>query len=139
MRLTRVYRFAASHRLHTAGLGAEENRELYGKCNNPYGHGHNYVLHVSVEGTADAGTGRVVNPATLDTAVRQYVLSVFDHKDINTDVPDFNGVPTTENVAVDIERRLRDCWSVALFGSARLARVWIQETPRNTFETRTAR
>lgn len=133
MRLTRVYRFSASHRLHSERLTADRNRELYGKCNNPFGHGHNYVLHVSVEGPVDSATGRVVSPGAIDGYVDDIVIRTFDHKDINTDVPDFSGVPTTENLALDIERRLRTGWD-ARFGAARLARVWIQETPRNTFE-----
>jgi 6-pyruvoyltetrahydropterin/6-carboxytetrahydropterin synthase len=111
------------------------NREIYGKCNYPFGHGHNYELHVSVAGPVDPANGRVVSPGELDRYVAERVLRVFDHKDMNSDVPGFNGVPTTENLVVDIDRRLRDDWP-ALFGGARLERIWIQETPRNTFELR---
>lgn len=136
MRVTRVYSFSAAHRLHTDRLTPEQNRELYGKCNHPYGHGHDYVLHVSVEGPVDAATGRVVNPGAMDRYVEQRVLGVFDHKDMNTDVPDFQGVPTTENLAADIERRLRRGWQTNFPAPARLERIWIQETPRNTFELR---
>jgi 6-pyruvoyltetrahydropterin/6-carboxytetrahydropterin synthase len=136
MRLTRVYRFAASHRLHAACLPDDRNREIYGKCNNPHGHGHNYVLHISVEGPVDGETGRVVNVGDLDRYVAEQVLDPFDHKDINADVPDFQGVPTTENLAVDIDRRLRAGWA-SRFRAAFIHRVWIQETPRNTFELRT--
>jgi 6-pyruvoyltetrahydropterin/6-carboxytetrahydropterin synthase len=135
MRLTRVYRFAASHRLHTPKFSEERNRALYGKCNNPYGHGHNYVLHVSAEGAPDPLTGRVINPGELDRFVEERILRVFDHKDMNVDVPDFQGVPTTENLAAEVDRRLRQGWQER-FGTLRLARVWIQETHRNTFELR---
>jgi 6-pyruvoyltetrahydropterin/6-carboxytetrahydropterin synthase len=137
MTLTRVYRFCASHRLHTGELTSEENRQLYGKCNNPFGHGHNYVLHVSVSGSVDPGTGRLINPGTMDRYVQGRILDVFDHKDMNRDVPDFAGVPTTENLAIEVERRLQVAWKDH-FGPARLDRVWIQETPRNTFELRSS-
>lgn len=135
MRLTRVYRFSASHRLHAEPLSNTENQELYGKCNNPYGHGHDYVLHVTVQGSPDPGTGRIVNPGALDRYVNDRVLKVFDHKDMNADVPDFRGVPTTENVATEIARRLNDQWSRS-FAALQLERIFIRETPRNTFELR---
>ena len=90
MRLTCRYRFAASHRLDSPALSPEENRKLYGKCNNPYGHGHNYALEVSVEGPVDAD-GQVVNREALDRLVKQYVLGVVDHKNLNQDVPAFDG------------------------------------------------
>jgi 6-pyruvoyltetrahydropterin/6-carboxytetrahydropterin synthase len=137
MKLTRVYRFCASHRLHADELSAEQNRQLYGKCNNPFGHGHNYVLHVRVSGSVDRATGRLINPGEMDRYVRDRVIRVFDHVDMNRDVPDFAGVPTTENLAFDIERRLRQAWN-GRFGPARLDRVWIQETPRNTFELKSS-
>ena len=135
MQLTRVYRFAASHRLHSDQLTPERNSDLYGKCNNPYGHGHDYVLQITVEGRVEPASGRVVNVASLDRFVHEHVISVFDHKDMNTDVRDFEGVPTTENLASDIGRRLERAWNGS-FGDAKLARVWIQETPKNTFELR---
>ena len=134
-RLTRTYRFSASHRLHSDALSPESNLELYGKCNNPYGHGHDYVLRVSVRGSVDQATGRVVPPGKLDRYVQRRVTAVFDHKDMNTDVRDFEGVPTTENLVRDIEKRLRGDWP-AEFGSLQLDGVWIQETPRNLFEQR---
>src|SRR3954449_447045 len=135
MRFTRVYKFSASHRLHAPWLSEDENQSLYGKCNNPYGHGHNYVLHVTVSGPTDPVTGRVVNPMTLDRHVKERVLSVYDHSDINSDVPNFEGVPTTENLARDIARRLCNGWSQTV-PVARLERVLIQETGRNKFELR---
>ena len=134
-RVTRAYRFSSSHRLHSEELSADRNRELYGKCNNPYGHGHNYVLRVSVTGRVADASGRVVSPGLLDRFVRERVIDVFDHRDINTDVPDFQGVPTTENLAAEIDRRLRSDWD-GRFAPAVLDRIWLQETPRNTFELR---
>src|SRR3954454_6925653 len=131
MRLTRIYRFSASHRLHSDQLSDDQNRELYGKCNNPWGHGHNYRIHVTVRGVADGTTGRVLSPGALDRWVHERLLRVYDHKDLNTDVPDFSGVPTTEILALDAERRLRNGWP---FPDAELDRIRLQETPRNTFE-----
>jgi 6-pyruvoyltetrahydropterin/6-carboxytetrahydropterin synthase len=129
VRLTRVYRFAASHRLHSASLTCEQNAELYGKCNNPYGHGHDYILHISVTGEPDERTGRILNVGELDRYVSERVLSLYDHSDLNRDVPGFAGVPTTENLALDSEKRLREQWP---FATAGLDRVFIQETDRNS-------
>ena len=135
IRVTRTYRFSASHRLHSNDLSEEQNREVYGKCNNPYGHGHDYVLRVSVAGAVDGSTGRVVSPGALDGFVRERVIDVFDHRHMNTDVAGFDGVPTTENLAADIDRRLRRDWEKE-FAPLALDRIWLQETPRNTFELR---
>jgi 6-pyruvoyltetrahydropterin/6-carboxytetrahydropterin synthase len=130
MRVTRRYRFAASHRLDSFALSAEENRKLYGKCNNPYGHGHDYSLEISVEGPVQAD-GMVVDREALDRLVEQRILRLLDHKNLNRDVPEFEGVvPTTENLASVIERRLREHWNL----TPRLARIRIAETERNTFE-----
>jgi len=131
--LTRIYRFAASHRLHSPQLPAEENARLYGKCNNPHGHGHDYVLHVSVSGCPDQGTGRLVNIGDLDRYVQERVLRLYDHRDLNHDVAGFAGVPTTENLARDTDRRLRSDWP---FHPVSLGKVLIQETPRNSVEFR---
>jgi 6-pyruvoyl-tetrahydropterin synthase len=134
MRLTRRYRFAASHRLHSGDLTEAENYDLYGKCNNPYGHGHNYILEVGVRGPVDSVSGRVVSLGALDDLVRAHVLDVFDHKDMNRDVAAFREVvPTTENLSLEIERRLRDAWH---FPDAALDRIKVQETKRNSFELR---
>ena len=134
-RITRRYRFSASHRLHSEQMTEDRNRELYGKCNNPFGHGHDYVLRVTVSGPVSDASGRVVCLGALDRFVQQRVIDVFDHRDMNSDVPGFVGVPTTENLAVDIERRLRRDWESS-FAPAALERIWLQETPRNTFELR---
>lgn len=131
MRVTRIYRFAASHRLHAASLSSEQNAELYGKCNNPYGHGHDYILHVSILGEPDGRTGRVVDIAALDRYVQHKLLRLYDHSHLNEDVPGFAGVPTTENLALDCVRRLGQAWP---FQGVSLDRVFIQETDRNTIE-----
>ena len=135
-RLTRRYKFSASHRLHSAAMSDEENSALYGKCNNPFGHGHNYVLEVTVRGPVNAESGRVVSIGELDAYVEREVIRQFDHKDMNRDVPDFvDLVPTTENLSVIVEKRLRRDWSNS-FGTASLDAVRVQETKRNLFELR---
>jgi 6-pyruvoyltetrahydropterin/6-carboxytetrahydropterin synthase len=135
-RLTRRYRFSASHRLHSLALTDGENRALYGKCNNPFGHGHDYVLEVSIAGTPDSLTGLIMPRHHLDQWVESKVLKLFDHRYINTDVPAFAArVPTTENVALLIARLLAEDWPQAFSAvRARLARVHILETDRNGFE-----
>jgi len=139
IRVNRVYRFSASHRLHSDQLSEQANRELYGKCNNPFGHGHDYALHVGIRGTVDGPSGRLVSPGRLDRYVGDKILRVFDHQDINADVPDFQGVSTTENLAVDVERRLQSDWKKEFGDAVELDRVFVRETPRNTFELRTSR
>jgi 6-pyruvoyltetrahydropterin/6-carboxytetrahydropterin synthase len=127
--LVRRYRFSASHRLHSSKLSEEENRRVYGKCDNPYGHGHNYVVEVSVSGTVDPATGMLANLADLDSFVEREVLEPFDHKSLNEDVAAFrDNVPTTENVCKEIYQRLKH------FPKARLERVRVEETGNNTFE-----
>jgi 6-pyruvoyltetrahydropterin/6-carboxytetrahydropterin synthase len=133
MRLTRRYRFAASHRLNTDALTPAENASLYGKCNNPFGHGHDYVLDVSVEGPVDA-SGQIVGREALDALIQQQVLDRVDHRNLNCDLPELHDrVPTTENLASAIEGMLTQKWTLP----ARLARVRISETARNTFELET--
>ncbi len=130
MQLTRRYRFAASHRLNTDALSPEENARLYGKCNNPFGHGHDYVLDVTLEGSTD-DSGQIVNRDELDELVSREVLARVDHRNLNLDVPELAGrVATTENLAIAIEDMLSGAWNFP----ARLKRVRISETPRNTFE-----
>jgi len=103
---------------------------LYGKCNNPYGHGHDYVLDITVTGTPD-DSGQIVRREALDAVVRERVLARFDHRNLNTDVPELMGVvPTTESLALAIENTLANGWPLA----AKLARVRISETERNIFE-----
>src|ERR1700723_1877030 len=107
MSLTRRYDFAASHRLHAPKLSAEENQRIYGKCNSPHGHGHNYALEVTVTGPVDSATGMIANLGELDPFVEQEVIGPFDHKYLNEEIAEFQSlVPTTENVCREIFRRL---------------------------------
>jgi 6-pyruvoyltetrahydropterin/6-carboxytetrahydropterin synthase len=127
--LTRRYKFAASHRLHSAGLSDAENQRVYGKCNNPYGHGHNYEVLVTVTGPVDPETGMVANLGELDPVVTREVVEAFDHKNLNEEIPVFREtVPTTENLCVEVFRRLKS------FPAAKLERVRIEETSKNSFE-----
>lgn len=136
MRVTRRYRFAASHRLHLADLSEEANRDLYGKCNNPFGHGHDYILEVTVAGPRDAATGLVIPIPSLDKLVYEQVLQDFDHKYFNVDVSDFADlVPTSENIIRVIEGRLKESWNAAFPGTwPRLDKIRLQETKRNSFQ-----
>ena len=135
-RITRRYRFAASHRLHSNQFSEEGNRELYGKCNNPYGHGHDYVLEVTAVGPLDAVSGRVVSIPELDRLVGETVLRDFDHKYFNADVGDFQElVPTSENILGVVEKRLKSEWVRTFPGEwPRLEKIRLRETRRNQFE-----
>ena len=136
--MTRRYQFAASHRLHTPLLSEEENQRVYGKCCQPYGHGHNYVVEVSARGPLDAVSGRAVDPRLLDCLVDRHVLRPFDHSNLNAQVDSFRRVvPTSENLGVEICRRLKANWSTVFAGDwPRLEKVRIEETPRNIFEVK---
>jgi 6-pyruvoyltetrahydropterin/6-carboxytetrahydropterin synthase len=127
--LTRRYLFSASHRLHSDELSADKNREIYGKCNNPYGHGHNYFLEVTVSGKVDANTGMVCNLVDLDGFVRGQILERFDHQNLNL-LPEFaEKVPTTENLCIAIYDIVK-----LGFDKAHLEKVRIEETMLNSFE-----
>jgi 6-pyruvoyltetrahydropterin/6-carboxytetrahydropterin synthase len=129
LELTRRYELAASHRLHSTQLDEAENQRIYGKCNNPYGHGHNYVVEVTVTGPVDRATGMITNLADLDGYVSREVIEPFDHVYLNKDVEAFRErVPTTENFCIEIFERLKQ------FPGARLVRVRLEETGRNSFE-----
>jgi 6-pyruvoyltetrahydropterin/6-carboxytetrahydropterin synthase len=134
--LTRRYRFSAGHRLHNDALSAEENRRIYGKCNNPNGHGHNYLLEVTVGGSVDSATGFVFDLPGLDGIVAERVLDKLDHKNLNLDVDNFREqVPTTENLCREIYNLLREPLENA--GAERglkLDRVRLEETSQNSFE-----
>jgi 6-pyruvoyltetrahydropterin/6-carboxytetrahydropterin synthase len=137
MRLTKRYRFAASHRLHAPALSDEENFELYGKCNYPHGHGHDFILEVRVKGEVDAATGLLVDQSKLDGLVQAAVLCDFHMKNLNAQVPAFaHVVPTSENVAVEARRRLCGAWQQT-FGSRgpALDAVRVIETRKNVFES----
>lgn len=137
-RLTRRYRFCASHRLHASALSDDGNRELYGKCNNPHGHGHNYILEVAVGGPVNARTGQVLNVSTLDEMIQTRVLDFLDHKNLNRELPAFAGaVPTTENLTAEIRRMIAAAWPDAFPDSpATLAGLRLLETKNNFFEIR---
>jgi 6-pyruvoyltetrahydropterin/6-carboxytetrahydropterin synthase len=136
MRVTRRYRFAASHRLHSAEFTDDENRVLYGKCSNPFGHGHDYVLDVTAVGPVDAASGQAVHVPTLDRLVAERVLSDFDHRYLNADLSDFQTtVPTSENIIRVIKQRLDAGWAEAFPGEwPRLDAIRLRETRRNAFE-----
>lgn len=136
VRLTRRYRFSASHRLHSAGLTDVENRAVYGKCNNPFGHGHDYVIDVTIRGELDPRLGRLMSVDQLDAFVQRTVVGALAHRNLNVDVPEFAAlVPTTENLARVTAARLSAAWPLAFPESAALpekVRIW--ETKRNIFE-----
>ena len=125
----RRYLFSASHRLHTDRLSLEANREAYGKCNNPHGHGHNYVVEVVVTGEVNPVTGFVVDLPRMDEQVQQRVLNRFDHRNLNLDPKFVNLVPTTENLCRAIFEDLD-----GHFSPAELERVRVEETENNFFE-----
>jgi 6-pyruvoyltetrahydropterin/6-carboxytetrahydropterin synthase len=138
IRLTRRYGFCASHRLHSDRLTEEANQELYGKCNNPHGHGHNYSLEITVAGTLDGKSGVLIRPGDLDAFVDECVLREIDHRHLNDDVAEFSAlVPTSENLARVIENRLNKKWSGRFPAGLRLEKVRLQETRRNRFELST--
>jgi 6-pyruvoyltetrahydropterin/6-carboxytetrahydropterin synthase len=127
--MTRRYKFAASHRLHATALSEAENQRIYGKCNNPHGHGHNYEVLVTVAGPVNAATGMIANLSELDPFVTERVVEAFDHRNLNEEVAEFRDVvPTTENLCLEIFRRLKD------FPAARVERVRVEETSKNSFE-----
>jgi 6-pyruvoyltetrahydropterin/6-carboxytetrahydropterin synthase len=126
---TRRYHFSASHRLDCAALSPEENRDVYGKCNNPYGHGHNYRLEVSVRGPVDRATGMVINMADLDAMVGKSVVERFHLANLNTDALFRQEVPTTENLCRAIYRLL-----AGELPEGKLDRIRIEETENNFFE-----
>ena len=127
--LTRRYLFPASHRLHNDEMSAEQNRAIYGKCNNPYGHGHNYAIEVTVSGPIDERTGMVCNLVDLDGFVQTEVLDRYDHQHLNL-LPEFaRVVPTTENLCISIYEILQRG-----FRQAHLEKVRIEETMMNSFE-----
>jgi len=135
-RVTRRYQFSASHRLYSPLLSELENERVYGKCAQPYGHGHNYVVEVSARGPIEPVSGRAVDTDALDRLVQRHVLQPFDHHNLNVEVEAFRTtVPTAESLALEIGRRLKQNWKAAFpAGGPRLERIRIEETPRNTCE-----
>ena len=125
----RRYGFSASHRLHSDELTAEQNKAAYGKCNNPHGHGHNYVVEVLVRGAVDAATGMVINMADLDRVVRGAVVDRFDHANLNLDPLFAKDVPTTENLCQVVFRLLKSA-----LPARELEYVRVEETENNFFQ-----
>jgi len=126
MLITRKAEFSASHACYRSDWSAERNREVYGASANPRGHGHNYVLEVTLEGTPDRETGMVLDLKDLKEILNREVVEPFDHRFLNHEVPPFNRViPTTENIAVEIWRRLEPHFGN---GGPRLHRVRLWET-----------
>ena len=125
----RRYRLSASHRLHCDELTDAENHAVYGKCNNPHGHGHNYVVEVVVGGEVDAVTGMVCDLVELDDCVRREVLDRFDYTNLNFYEGFRDVVPTTENFNIEIYRLLK-----AAFREAEVVSVRVEETAKNSFK-----
>jgi len=136
VRITRRCRFSAAHRLDTPSLSPERNREVYGKCNNPHGHGHDYTLELSVSGPLDPRTGRLIPIAALDRFIEEVVLARFDRSNLNVEVSEFAAmVPTTENLAQVLARRIALAWPHWFATSpGRFEKLRIWETRRNIFE-----
>lgn len=127
--LTRRYLFSASHRLHSEDMSDAENTATYGKCNNPFGHGHNYALEVTVSGAVDERTGMVCDLVELDDFVRREILERFDRENLNTLAEFAQAVPTTENLCAVIHDILQRG-----FQPAHLDKVRLEETMMNSFE-----
>ena len=127
--LTRRYLFSASHRLHSDQFSLAENVAIYGKCNNPHGHGHNYVIEVTVSGAVDARTGMVCNLVDLDGFIHECILERYDHQNLNLMQEFAQEVPTTENLCIAIYKIVQRG-----FHHAHLEKVRIEETMMNSFE-----
>jgi 6-pyruvoyltetrahydropterin/6-carboxytetrahydropterin synthase len=128
VRLTRKYHFCTAHRLHSHQLSDEENLEIFGKCNNPYGHGHNYYLEVTLSGKPDPITGMIANLSDLDRTVDDEIMKRFDHKNLNLDTEEFKDLnPTSENVTVVI-------WDLLAEKLPNLYKIGLFETEKNYFE-----
>ncbi|MBW3655161.1 MAG: 6-carboxytetrahydropterin synthase [Gemmatimonadetes bacterium] len=129
VRVTRRLHFSAAHRLHNPALSDEENRRIFGPCNHPNWHGHNYELDVTVEGQPDPDTGYVVDLGLLRDAA-EAVVAELDHRNLNLDVPWLRGViPSTENLVVALWHRI-----APVVPSGRLVKLTLWETPRNSAE-----
>lgn len=130
VKVTRRVHFSAAHRLHSDRLSAEENARIYGLCNSPNFHGHNYELDITVEGEVDPQTGYVIDLGDIKAIAAEYVVDDLDHRNLNEDVSWLDGViPSTENLVVRIWERLVD-----RLPSGKLARLVLWETPRNYVE-----
>ena len=131
VRLSQKFEFCASHRLHNPALSQRQNQQMFGKCNNPNGHGHNYELQVTVAGDANAA-GHIVDLPQLERTVARVVIERFDHKNLNADLPDFAAqIPSVENIARVIYRLLK---SELESPKVRLAAVTVWETAKTWCE-----
>lgn len=125
--VTRLVKFNAAHRVHNPALSDAENKALYGKCNNPFGHGHNYTLELSVKGPIDPATGYVIDLAKLKLLAEEYVVNATDHHNFNEDVAYMRDIiPTTENIVVGM-------WSILapVVQPGKLVRLRLWETDNN--------
>ena len=132
VQLSRRFRFSASHRLHVDHLSADRNREIFGKCNNPFGHGHNYTVQVTVAGPIDEATGMIINLADVDGFTAREVLPRFHYANLNEDAAFKDRVPSTENLCLEL-------WSVfqtfaAQYEGLALRRIRVEETSNNAFD-----
>ena len=128
--VTRRLHFSAAHRVHNPAMSEEENRRVFGKCNNPHWHGHNYILDVSVIGPLDEQTGFVMDLGRVKQVVEEHVIGPVDHRNLNLEVEFLRGVnPTTENLVVAFWRVLEPA-----LRPARLARLVLWETVNNYVE-----
>ena len=125
----RRYTLSASHRLHSDALSNDENRATFGKCNNPHGHGHNYVVEVLVGGPVSPDTGMAINMATLDEVVQTSIIQRFDHANLNFDPLFANQVPTTENLCREVYTLLK-----TVIPTGKLEYVRVEETENNFFQ-----
>jgi 6-pyruvoyltetrahydropterin/6-carboxytetrahydropterin synthase len=132
--LSRRYHFSASHRLHVDALSEEENRATFGKCNNPFGHGHNYVVEVTLSGPVDPVTGMVANLGDLDSFAQREMLSVFDHANLNTLEAFRDRVTTTENVCVEMWSIFSRFVETVDHPQLKLERIHVEETGNNSFD-----
>ena len=126
--LTRIYHFSASHRLNSPFLDEDENRRIYGKCGHKAGHGHNYLLHVTVRGEVDPVTGMVADTADLDEIVKREVLDSLDHRNLNIELKEAE-ILTSEVLIACLWERLKPH-----FDDPELYRIEIEETEKNRFE-----
>ena len=125
----RRYTLSASHRLHSDALSNDENRATFGKCNNPHGHGHNYVVEVLVGGPVSPDTGMAINMAILDEVVQTSIIQRFDHANLNFDPHFANQVPTTENLCREVYTLLK-----TVIPTGKLEYVRVEETENNFFQ-----
>ena len=128
--ITRQEHFNAAHRLHNPNWDSEKNKSVFGKCNNPSYHGHNYDLHVTIIGEVNIDTGYVIDTKILSKIIKEDVLDVLDHKNLNIDVSYFESLnPTVENIAIVIYDILRSKIDEKLD-----IKIKLYETPRNYVE-----